>query len=272
MAQAFALPDYPPDGPWELYVGILIWVPAILRILLLWRPVYRVVYAFSPTNVENLSFRKLFKWWKELPIKGVGVFLINEFAILMTVPTVAFAFRLFSDPVGWTTWGETQQFGLIFILISFTIWIIIDLFFIMKSRGILIMLANKDIEKMALYADLIMKGRNALNWVAKPYLDEKGGVDPKKVEKTSMLQKVKKSGKIIGSSLFGLKVTLGVKGALWGAGKISDKVREKIDQKLQHEFDKITKRGPKAIIKSFSINIIMGLGPILVLLLAPILF
>ena len=174
MAQAFAFPSYPPIGPWELYIGLLIWIPALMRLLLLSKPGYLVIKAFMPDKA--LPLRKIFEWWKELPIKGVGVFLLNEIIMFVTIPIVAFSFRVFSDPIGWQTWEETSQGGVIFIILGFSLWVIYDIFLILKSRRILKVLARKDIEKITFIADYIMKGRRFLRGVAKPVLgvDEKG--------------------------------------------------------------------------------------------------
>ena len=43
-----SLPSFPPDGPWDAYVSIIIWIPLILRILLLVVPFRRAIGKLAP--------------------------------------------------------------------------------------------------------------------------------------------------------------------------------------------------------------------------------
>jgi len=73
---------------------------------------------------------------------------------------------------------------------------------------------------------------------------------------------------LIGGAIGGWGFGLAMKSVQSAAGKVS----EKIDEKLQEQFDRITKRNGIDMAKKIVINILMGLGPILILLIAHGLF
>mgnify|MGYP005734403313 FL=1 len=86
MSDPLQIPSFPPEGPWELYVLILIWLPFAFRAILLTRPLYRVIKKFAPHG--GWAIRQL----RELPIKGLSILVLNESLAFILPPLTVILF------------------------------------------------------------------------------------------------------------------------------------------------------------------------------------
>jgi hypothetical protein len=72
VAQPLQLPELPPEGPWAAYVLVVIWLPLVLRIILLLFPFRRALVRLAPHTTWAI------KQLRDLPIKGIGILALNE--------------------------------------------------------------------------------------------------------------------------------------------------------------------------------------------------
>ena len=79
MAQPIGLPEFPPEGPWAAYVLVVIWLPLLLRILLLLFPFRRALVRLAPHTKWAL------KQLRDLPIKGIGLLALNDISLSLLV-------------------------------------------------------------------------------------------------------------------------------------------------------------------------------------------
>ena len=109
MVEPISLPVFPPGNVWDLYI-LFLFVPFILRFLLLTRPFYRVTKQLVPHG------KWFFKQIRELPIKGLGIIAFNEVMAFSIPIFLVLVLRIFSGGLGWETWEETPYIGLIFLV------------------------------------------------------------------------------------------------------------------------------------------------------------
>ena len=265
MAQPFALPQIPPAGPWEFYISIVIWIPALLRLIMVTKPFMKVVKMLAPHRGWAI------KQIKELPIKGMGILAINEILALIIPPLLVLIVRLFADPIGWQTWSETSFLSITVLLLFLSIWIFADFLRAMRTRRILIAISKRDLQKMKNIADTALGIRG--------WLRRFSGKDKKKKEpSTSIIAKtagvtwIARMLKLRKLSLSGLAVGaatgVAVEAAKYGAEKLVDKM----DEKMQAEFDKISQASSRTLLSLWVRDITMGLGPLIILWLIPNLF
>ena len=262
MSQPFSIPEFPPAGPWDAYVMLIIWLPLAFRLFLLAVPFRRVLLKLVPHT--GWALKKI----KQLPIKGLGILALNETLAFLIPPLMVLAVRFFTDPFGWQTWSEISNTGIALLLTLTLIWIFIDVLRIGKVRRMLIAVDKHDIERMKKLADAGIRTRS---WLRKFARKDRNSNDTK----TTV---VKNSAKSVGFKLLRFRsitpagllgsVALGasVEMARAGAGKISDAV----DKKLQREFENIAKVNTKHLIWLFIRDLLMGIAPLLVLGLLPL--
>ena len=261
MSQSFAIPDFPPEGPWDAYVMLIIWLPLVFRLFLLAIPFRKVVLKLVPHTGWAL------KRIKQIPIKGLGVLALNETLAFLIPPLMVFSIRFFTDPFGWKTWSEMSNTSIAVLFLLTLIWIFFDLLRIGKVRRMLIAIEKHDIDKIKKFADVGIKTRT---WLRKFARKDKRNADLN----TNV---VKSSAKTFGYRFLRFRsitpagllssIALGasVEMARVGAGKISDAV----DKKLQQEFENIAKVNTKHLIWLFIRDLLMGLAPLVALWLLP---
>ena len=93
--QPIALPNFPPEGPWDAYVSIIIWTPLILRILFLMVPFRNAIRKLAPHAGWAL------KQVRDLPVRGFGLLAANEILAILFPPLAVLMVRMLFDPIGW---------------------------------------------------------------------------------------------------------------------------------------------------------------------------
>ena len=94
--KAIGFPEIPPAGPWDSYVLVIIWLPLILRILLLLVPFRKAISKLAPHTGWAL------KQLKNLPIRGFGLLALNEILAFMIPPILVLLIRFWPIGLEWT--------------------------------------------------------------------------------------------------------------------------------------------------------------------------
>ena len=100
MSQPLTIPEFPPGGPWDVYVMFIIWLPLAFRLFFLAIPFRKVVMKLVPHT--GWALKKI----KQLPIKGLGLLALNETLAFLIPPLMVLLIRMFTDPFGWESWSE----------------------------------------------------------------------------------------------------------------------------------------------------------------------
>ena len=266
MAEPLSLPEFPPDGPWSAYVLFVIWIPMILRVLFLIVPFRKAINKLAPHT--GWAFKQL----RTLPVRGFGILAVNEILAFLIPPLIVFLLRLLLDPIGWQSWDEVSTLGMVLLFIFIVSWIALDLLRILRVRRMLKAIDRYDVDKLRKIADV---GLGVRGWLRKF-----SGRDKKEKEEEPTANRVaKKSLKIWAARAFTLRklnpqgllsslaIGAAVEAARTGAGKISDR----IDQKMQEEFDKIAKVNTKTLLGLLIRDFAMGILPLFVLAILPVL-
>jgi len=262
--ESISIPDFPPSGPWDLYVLFLIWLPFIFRTILLSNPLYRVIKAFAPHTGWAV------KQIRDLPIRGFAILIFNESFAFLIPPLSVLILRLFANPVGWQTWGEVTTLGWILLLVLIIGWIIADLFRILRVRRMLLAILKYDIGKLQKIADTGLKTRNFIRRFAKKKTkntpdESDAGKSASRVGKRALKvwgYRAWRARKLSpGTLLASVAVGAAIEGARAGAGKVSDL----IDEKMQEKFNEIAKTNSSNLLLLFLRDLFMGVLPIVYL-------
>ena len=263
-------PEIPPEGPWGAYILVVIWLPLLLRAMLLLIPFRKVIGKFAPHS--GWALKKL----KELPVRGFGLLAINEIFALMIPPILVLIIRFSNNPIGWQSWSEVSNVGGIVLFASLLLWIFFDALRIMRVRRMMKAVEKHDIAKLRKVADASFGARSFLrkfsrkdtevNVLEQQTAAKTGGKIAKKSLKVwgaraLMARKLTPAG-LVSSIAIGAAVEV----ARVGAGKISDRV----DKKLQEEFNKVSKVNTKTLMVLLLRDLAMGLIPILILAYVPV--
>ena len=262
VIEAISMPTIPPENVWDLYV-LFLFIPVLLRILLLARPFLRVTKQLVPHGGWIL------KRIKELPVKGLGIIAFNEIMAFSIPVILVLVLRFFSNGLGWENWSETPLFGLVVLIVLGLIWITLDLIRIARIRRMLIAIEKQNVSKLRKVADV---GLGFRSWLKK--FSKKEEKETEKVKRAS-----KSVGKKIALALLSFrKVTpAGLVGAVATGAAIevarvgAGKVTELIDDRMQQEFDKIAKTNTNTLLLLFMRDFAMGIAPLLALWLIPLL-
>ena len=98
VIEAISMPTIPPGNVWDLYI-LFLFIPVLLRILLLARPFLRVTKQLVPHGGWIL------KRIKELPVKGLGIIAFNEIMAFSIPIILVLILRFFSNGLGWESWS-----------------------------------------------------------------------------------------------------------------------------------------------------------------------
>ena len=263
-------PEIPPEGPWGAYILVVIWLPLLLRAMLLLIPFRKVIGKFAPHS--GWALKKL----KELPVRGFGLLAINEIFALMIPPILVLIIRFSNNPIGWQSWSEVSNVGGIVLFASLLLWIFFDALRIMRVRRMMKAVEKHDIAKLRKVADASFGARSFLrkfsrkdtevNVLEQQTAAKTGGKIAKKSLKVwgarvLMARKLTPAG-LVSSIALGAAVEV----ARVGAGKITDRV----DKKLQEEFNKVSKVNTKTLMVLLLRDLAMGLIPILILAYVPV--
>jgi len=271
VSDPLQIPSFPPEGPWELYVSVLIWLPFFFRALLLTRPLYKVIKKYAPHG--GWAIRQL----RELPIKGLYILVLNESIAFLLPPLIVILFRSQFDPAGWQSWSEVGFIGFILLLIFFSFWIVIDAYRIFRVRRMLISVDRYDVEKLKKIADISIKTRRFFRRFSKKETedgaDETTALDAasrigKRSAKAWGLQALRMRKFTPAGLLTSVAVGAAIEAARAGAGKVSDI----IDEKMQEEFDNLAVTNTKSMVMLFLRDLSMAVAPILIFAILPVVF
>ena len=272
-SQPLSIPDFPPAGPWDAYVSMVIWIPLILRIILLIVPFRNAIRKLAPHAGWAI------KQVRELPVRGFGLLAANEILAILFPPLIVLLVRLLFDPIGWQNWGDVPNLGGAILLLLLFFWIFFDIFRIGKIRRMLKAVEKHDVNKLRKVADTGLSVRSWLQRFANKndntppsddtaLVKETGG----RALKTGMLiwgSKIIKARKFTPAGLLSsVAVGAAIEVARSGAGKISDMV----DNKMQEEFDKVAEINTRTLLILFTRDLFMGVAPLIVLGLMPVIF
>lgn len=271
MATPLQFPEIPPAGPWESYVLVVIWLPMILRILLLIVPFRKAITQLAPHSGWAL------KQVRELPVKGFGILALNEILAFSIPPLLVFLVRMNSDPLGWQAWSEVSNTGYGFLMLFLFVWILFDLLRISRVRRMMKAIERRDIAKLRKVADA---GIGVRKWLTKfsgkdQKTDDENNLSLKKTSKGIAKNSLALWGaRIIAARkltppglLTGIAFGAAVEVAKAGAGKLTDSV----DKKMQEEFDKIAEVNSMTLLKLLFRDLSMGIMPLILLAYLPVL-
>ena len=266
MAEPLAIPELPPSGPWAAYVLVIIWIPLILRLMFLIIPFRKAIKKLAPHTGWAL------KQLKTLPVRGFGILAMNEILAFLTPPLIVLMLRFLLDPIGWQTWSEVPLIGMLLLTTLVTLWIVFDLLRILRVRRMLMAIDRYDVNKLRKIADA---GLGVRGWLRKfsnrKKNEENQESTSERVAKKSLriwAGRAIMAGRLTPQGLLGsLAIGAAVEAARTGAGKISDR----IDEKMQEEFDKIAKVNTKTLLSLLIRDLAMGILPLLALGILPLL-
>ena len=272
-SQPLSIPDFPPAGPWDAYVSVVIWIPLILRIIFLIVPFRNAIRKLAPHAGWAI------KQVRELPVRGFGLLAANEILAILFPPLIVLLVRLLFDPIGWQSWDDVPNLGGAILLLLLFFWIFFDIFRIGRIRRMLKAVERHDVNKLRKVADTGLSVRSWLQRFANKndntppsddtaLVKETGG----RALKTGMLiwgSKIIKARKLTPAGLLSsVAVGAAIEVARSGAGKISDMV----DNKMQEEFDKVAEINTRTLLILFTRDLVMGVAPLIVLGLMPVIF
>lgn len=264
MAEPLALPEFPPDGPWSAYVLFIIWMPLLLRILFLVLPFRKAIKKLAPHTGWAL------KQLRELPVRGFGILAVNEILAFMIPPFVVLMLRLLLDPIGWQSWDEVSVFGIVLLSMLVSVWIMLDILRIFRVRRMLKAIDRYDVDKLRKIADAGLGVRGWLRKFAGKDKPEEPEPTTNRVAKRSAkiwAGRALMAGRLTPQGLLGsLAIGAALEAAKTGAGKISDR----IDQKMQEEFDKIAQVNSKTLLNLLIRDFAMGVLPLIALAILPL--
>ena len=264
MVEPFGLVEIPPSNVWELYILFLL-IPGFLRVILLAKPFLSVTRQLAPHGGWVL------KRLKDLPVKGYTLLALNEILSFSLPILVVLLFRLWTDPLGWSTWGETSVIGLFFLICLAILWLLVDIYRILRVRRMLRTIQKQNIGRLKAIADTGFKVRG---WLRK--FSRRDKVEPEEeepVSKTVAKNSLKtwgllalKARKLTPAGLVGAVATgAAIELTRRGAGVVSDK----IDDKMQEEFNKFSVATSNTVIQMFFRDFILGMLPLVALWLIP---
>ena len=265
MAQPLGFAEIPPNDVWDLYLWFLL-IPVVLRAVLLVRPFLEVSKQLAPHGGWIL------KRLKELPVKGYTLLAANEILAFLLPIVVVLIFRLTTDPLGWSSWSESNWFGLFLLFCLACLWFLLDFYRVMRVRRMLIKIQKQNIERLKKMADTGFKLREWLRKFSRRDKDEE-------IEKDAVVASVAKSSlktwgllafkarKFTPAGLVGAVATgAAIELSRRGAGVVSDK----IDEKMQIEFEKMSIANSKTLLQLFLRDFAMGVIPLFALWLIPL--
>ncbi len=266
MVQPFGLAEFPPNDVWDLYIWFL-FIPAIMRALFLAKPFLSVTKQLAPHGGWVL------KRLKELPVKGYTLLAANEILAFSLPIFVVVFFRFMTDPLGWPSWPESNWFGLCLLFGLAGLWLLLDFYRVMRVRRMLKTIQKKNVEHLKKIADTGFKLRGWLRKFSRR--DREESVEQEAVTTAVAKTSLKtwgllalKARKLTPTGLVGAVATgAALELSRRGAGMVSDK----IDSKMQDEFEKISIANSKTLMFLFLRDFAMGIAPLLALWLIPLL-
>ena len=130
----------------------------------------------------------MLKRLKELPVKGYTLLAVNEILSFTLPIVVVLLFRFWTDPLGWETWSDTNLFGMILLICLAVLWLLVDIYRILRVRRMLRTIEKQNIDRLKKIADTGFKLRGWLRKFARRDEEEPNEPEPvtTAVAKTSL--------------------------------------------------------------------------------------
>ena len=265
MVQPLGFIEFPPGNVWELYILFLL-IPGIMRVVLLAKPFLSVTKQLAPHGGWVL------KRLKELPVKGYTLLALNEVLSFSLPILVVLLFRFWTDPLGWSSWDETNWLGMFLLICLAILWLLVDLYRILRVRRMLRTIEKQNIARLRKIADTGFKLRGWLRKFARR--DEEPEAEEEPVTTTVAKNSLKtwgllalKARKFTPAGLVGAVATgAAIELTRRGAGVVSDK----IDDKMQEEFNKFSVATSNTVLQMFIRDFVLGMLPLVALWLIPV--
>ena len=153
-----------------------------MRVCLLAKPFFSVTKQLAPHGGWVL------KRLKDLPVKGYTLLAVNEILSFSLPILVVLLFRLWTDPLGWGSWSETNIFGMLLLICLAVLWLLVDIYRILRVRRMLKTIEKQNIDRLTKIADTGFKLRGWLRKFSKRDQVEAEEQEPvtKAVAKTSL--------------------------------------------------------------------------------------
>ncbi|DAC10552.1 MAG TPA: hypothetical protein D7I09_03450, partial [Candidatus Poseidoniales archaeon] len=168
MATPISMPSLPPEGPWDAYVLVIIWLPLLFRLLLLVRPARQAVAKVAPHAGWAL------KQLRDLPVRGLRLLIFNETLALLAPPIIVLLYRQLADPIGWQTWEDVSLLGGTVLMFLTLVWLVLDLMRIGRTRRMLLAVIKQDVDRLRKVADVGLGARRLLRRFAREDEDPEG--------------------------------------------------------------------------------------------------
>ena len=264
MVQPLGFIEIPPGNVWELYVLFLL-IPGILRVMLLAKPFMSVTRQLAPHGGWVL------KRLKDLPVKGYTLLALNEILSFSLPILVVLLFRYWTDPLGWGSWAETNWIGMSLLVCLAFLWLLVDMYRILRVRRMLKTIEKQNIDRLKKIADTGFKLRGWLRKFARR--DKEPDVEEDSVTTAVAKSSLKtwgllafKARKFTPAGLVGAVATgAAIELTRRGAGVVSDK----IDDKMQEEFNKFSVATSNTVLQMFIRDFVLGMLPLVALWLIP---
>ncbi len=257
VSEPLGLVSIPPHDVWDLYI-LFLFLPFILRVLFLGRLFPKVITKLLPHG------KWAFSAMKELRVRGIFILGFNE-VIAFCIPAIlTLIIRMWTDPLGWESWDETPIFGLLLVILGFGIWFVLDIYRVMRVRRTLKAILSKDLDRLRKLADAGLGVRGWLRKFARKDEEDSESTTSKVAKGAAATWglRILKARKLTPAGLASsVAMSAAIEVARFGAGKVSDK----IDEKLQAEIDAMAKDSSATLLKLFLRDIAMGIIPLIVL-------
>lgn len=263
MADAFAIPSMPPASPWDAYI-LMLAIPFIMRLVFVSPPLIDLINTYAPPGERTKHIRWFLAQIKSLPVKGFWLIVANEVMAFILPAVIAIGARYFLGPIGWPTWDETPQLGVILLIVAGFAWLLSDFSKVMRSRRDIQTISKYNLSTAKMVVQGAVVGRQILQNVTetgipRPWRDvidldyEEDGVATI-APQNNPLKEV----------LYGF-LDMGADALEDILGKVKEPASaamEKFDQEIQ---DRVTKRA-QASARSLFQNILFSIAPIIVLI------
>ena len=134
MSDVTYLPTFPPLSPWDAYLLLLI-IPFLFRLFLIAPPLIDLVNTYAPPGDRTQHVKWFLVRIKKLPIDGFWKIVMNEVLSFILPALIALTARLvFNGDIGWESWSETPDFGIVLLILAGSIWLFVDFGKVTRSR------------------------------------------------------------------------------------------------------------------------------------------
>ena len=265
----------PPAGPWELYATYLIFIPFILRVIILGRPVYRAVHHLAPH--AGWAVKKV----RQIEVKGFHYIILNEiFALVFPVALVIMVRLEFKSGVGWSNWSEVSTAGGLLLILALLLWITFDAIRLMPARRLFLLAGERDMKKVKLAIDSIFAARGALAWFSgskslAATASSDGQEDDEVLEnalegsdlddESEIAETPSRSFKSTAKALLGQAAGKVLEVAKAGVQSMADKGKNLIDNQIKKQVNTLIEDMSKRKVPNLLRDIGMAVGPIIAL-------